>query len=168
MTITMQSYGLLLSTCLRRASQSTMEVRLIFTARHLGKCLDADYNSLFVPIAYWIDDRLQIISAPLIQQLPVCISLKIDNGKSKLSDCLTVLVECTDDTSLLKSINLGTLLHTRSENVRLRLYALSCSVALWQSHSKKLSGKFYTVLYNFSIFKRKISYPKNLKQKIIL
>ena len=46
----------------------------------------------------------------------------------------------TDD-MILKAINLGLLMHTRSEDVRLRLFGLSCSEKLWRAHGNKLLGE---------------------------
>lgn len=42
-------------------------------------------------------------------------------------------------------MNVDLLMHTRSEDARLRLYALTCSEALWRAHSEKLIGSSYTV-----------------------
>ncbi|KAG6868785.1 hypothetical protein C0993_010712 [Termitomyces sp. T159_Od127] len=89
--------------------------------------------------AFWRDDRLRQIASPLIQQIPVCIKSPTED-KSALQGCLVALVECVTDDMLLKSINLEVLMHTRSEDVRLRLLALTCSTKLWQVHGGKLLG----------------------------
>jgi len=47
-------------------------------------------------------------------------------------------MEVVNDDSLIKSINLDLLMHTRAEDVRMRLYALSCSESLWRTHGGKL------------------------------
>lgn len=52
------------------------------------------------------------------------------------------MVTCMDDDSQLKATNLGVLMLTRSEDSRVRLFALGCAVAIWQSNGKKLSGKY--------------------------
>ena len=44
--------------------------------------------------------------------------------------------------SIIKSINLNVLLHTRSEETRVKLLALSCSEALWATHAGKMLGTF--------------------------
>ncbi|KAG6902640.1 hypothetical protein C0995_013765 [Termitomyces sp. Mi166 len=87
--------------------------------------------------AFWRDDRLRQIASPLIQQIPVCIKSPTE-AKSALQDSLVALVECVTDDMLLKSINLDVLMHTRSEDVRVRLLALGCSTKLWQVHGGKL------------------------------
>ncbi|KAG6888638.1 hypothetical protein C0992_007990 [Termitomyces sp. T32_za158] len=89
--------------------------------------------------AFWRDDRLRQIASPLIQQIPVCIKSPTED-KSALQSCLVALVECVTDDMLLKSINLEVLMHTRSEDVKLRLLALACSTKLWQVHGGKLLG----------------------------
>jgi U3 small nucleolar RNA-associated protein 10 len=57
-----------------------------------------------------------------------------------LPSCLNAMTDCVNDDALLKSINLGVLMHTRSEDPRLRLFALICSEALWRAHGGKLIG----------------------------
>lgn len=49
-------------------------------------------------------------------------------------------MESVNDDGLLKSINLDLLMHTRSEDVRLRTFALTCSETLWRKHGGKLLG----------------------------
>ncbi|KAG6836982.1 hypothetical protein H0H93_016935 [Arthromyces matolae] len=90
--------------------------------------------------AFWRDDRLRQISTPLIQQIPVCTSFADIEAKSSLQDCLVALVENVSDDAILKSINLEILMHTRSDDVKLRLLALTCSTKLWQAHGGKLLG----------------------------
>ena len=50
-------------------------------------------------------------------------------------------MESATDDMILKAINLELLMHTRSEDVRLRLFALSCSEKLWRAHGNKLLGE---------------------------
>jgi len=92
---------------------------------------------------YWRDDKLRQIATPLTNQIEVCVRLKLTDGisKTQLQDCFGALIENATDDTLLKSINLGILMHTRSEDARVRLFALSCSEAIWKtSGGGKLLG----------------------------
>ncbi|EKM52689.1 uncharacterized protein PHACADRAFT_101069 [Phanerochaete carnosa HHB-10118-sp] len=89
---------------------------------------------------YWRDDRLRTLATPTITQVAVCTRLQISEARTALSDCLIAMVEAASDDSLVKKINLDILMHTRAEDSRLRLYALTCSEALWRAHGTKLMG----------------------------
>ena len=52
-----------------------------------------------------------------------------------------LMAEVISDDNLVKKLNLDLLMHTRAEDARLRLYALTCSEALWRAHGAKLIGK---------------------------
>lgn len=90
--------------------------------------------------AFWNDDRVRAIYNPVVQQIPVCVGLKVENGKMLLTDCLLSLVGCADGDPLLKAINLAIIQHSKSEDARIRLYSLSCSVSIWEKFGRKLSG----------------------------
>ncbi|KAK0200852.1 hypothetical protein DFS33DRAFT_1386800 [Desarmillaria ectypa] len=90
--------------------------------------------------AFWRDDKIRHISPHLISQVPVCLKLNLPEGKRLLQDALCALTDNATDDVLLKSINLDLLMHTRSEDVQVRLYALVCSKTLWQMHGGKLLG----------------------------
>lgn len=92
-------------------------------------------------IAFWRDDKLQQTASLLVEQVPVCIRLGVADGKTTLLTCLGALAEAVNDDALLKSINLNVLMCTRSEDVRLRIFALTCSEGLWRAHGGKLLGK---------------------------
>ena len=97
---------------------------------------------------YWRDDRLRLVSDPLVQQIAICIKLRIPtSGRTLLSDCLSALVDCLEDDASVKAVNLAVLMHTRSEDARVRIFALQCSVAMWQAHGTKLRGKSITFRY---------------------
>ena len=91
-------------------------------------------------LAYWRDDKLRQLSKPLIAQVVVCVDANYSDQRQLLQDALNVLVDTVTDDALLKSINLDLLMHTRSEDARLRTYALSCSEMLWRNHGGKLLG----------------------------
>lgn len=92
-------------------------------------------------IVFWRDDKIRHLSPHLISQVPVCLKLNLPEGKRLLQDALCALMDNATDDVLLKSINLDLLMHTRSEDVQVRLYALVCSKTLWQTHGGKLLGK---------------------------
>ena len=91
-------------------------------------------------LVYWRDDKLRQISKPLIAQVPACINLNFSEHRQVLQDCIEALVDASTDETLLKSINLDLLMHTRSEDARIRVYALSCAEVLWQRNGRKLHG----------------------------
>lgn len=98
--------------------------------------------------AFWRDDKLRLIGTEVVKQVAVCIRLNIADGKPALSECLVALVEVAASDSLLKAINLDLLMHTRSDDARLRLFALSCSAQLWRTHGAKLLGMFRLLLHS--------------------
>lgn len=79
-------------------------------------------------------------------QAAVCIERNYTEGKLLLQECLGALTDSATDDNLLKSINLDLLMHTRSEDARLRLLALTCSEALWRVHGGKLLGSLFHIL----------------------
>ncbi|KAF6750908.1 armadillo-type protein [Ephemerocybe angulata] len=89
---------------------------------------------------FWRDDKLRAISTSLIQQVGICVKQQFNEDKPLLKETLVSLVEGVNDDALLKTINLNILMHTRSEEAQVRLFALVCSEALWQSHGNKLLG----------------------------
>lgn len=89
---------------------------------------------------FWRDDKLRQLASPLIEQVAVCIRSNYTEGRSLLQECLSALVDSVTDDALLKSINLNMLMYTRSDDVRLRILALTCSENLWRSHGGKLLG----------------------------
>ncbi|KAF5351352.1 hypothetical protein D9758_008071 [Tetrapyrgos nigripes] len=100
----------------------------------LTKSLTVDDGS------FWRDEKLRQVATPLIRQIPVCVRLNSHHSKALLQNCLVAVVENLNDETLLKSINLDLLMHTRSEESRVKLFALECSEALWKAHGGKLLG----------------------------
>jgi U3 small nucleolar RNA-associated protein 10 len=90
--------------------------------------------------AFWRDEQLKEIAGPLVAQVPVCVEMGLQNDGVPLQECLSGLVDVVSDDALLKSINLDLLMHTRADEVRLRMYALQCAQVLWQTHGAKLLG----------------------------
>lgn len=91
-------------------------------------------------LVFWRDDKLRQIAPLLVEQVSVCIRLGVTDGKTALPICLEALTGAVNDDALLKAINLDLLMHTRSEDVRLRTFALTCSETLWRAHGGKLLG----------------------------
>ncbi|KAG2363636.1 hypothetical protein BDR07DRAFT_1471237 [Suillus spraguei] len=89
---------------------------------------------------FWRDDKLALVAKPMIAQVSSCIRLNIPDGKQALTNCLIAMTSVAVDDSLLKSINLNLLMHTRAEDARERIFALSCSEALWREQGGKLIG----------------------------
>ena len=98
-----------------------------------------DFGVLRKVIAFWRDDRLRQLSKPLIGQVAVCCASFYDQRRL-LQNALNALVDTATDDTILKSINMDILMHTRSEDATLRTYALSCSEMIWQNHGGKLIG----------------------------
>jgi hypothetical protein len=121
----------------QRVSSPTMEVC------HLCFCRGRLYMpSWLLYIVFWREDKLRRIIPSLIAQVSVCITgSHYANGTSALSSCLTNLAGCITDDATLKTVNLGVLMHTRSEDSRVRLFALKCGEALWVAHSGRLIGQ---------------------------
>ncbi|TFK24886.1 hypothetical protein FA15DRAFT_669091 [Coprinopsis marcescibilis] len=89
---------------------------------------------------FWRNDKLRQISSTLTDQLTVAVKFNVPEEDDVLRDCLIALVEASSDDVLLKAINLNILMHTRSEEARLRIYALTSSQALWRANGHKLIG----------------------------
>ncbi|PPR01672.1 hypothetical protein CVT24_001501 [Panaeolus cyanescens] len=96
-------------------------------------------NSLIMDDAgFWRDDKLRQISAVLTKQVDVCVRLNFTDGRLQLQECFGALVETVTDDAILKAINLDILMHTRSEDARVRAFALGSSETLWRQHGGKL------------------------------
>jgi U3 small nucleolar RNA-associated protein 10 len=108
--------------------------------------------SLTLYAGFWRDDKLRQISSPVIQQVPLCTRLPGENDmRGHLQQCLEAIVENASDETLLKAINLDLLMHTRSENAKVRQFALTCSGSLWRLHGGKLLGKSTSVLQQLHV-----------------
>ena len=67
-----------------------------------------------------------------------------------LSAALVALCDAaTDDDALLKRLNLDVLMHTRSDDARVRIFALRCARALWLAHGSKLIGNAFFLFFFF-------------------
>lgn len=91
---------------------------------------------------FWRDDRLQ-------QVIPVLVALVAPAGASQdapldgreiVSASLVALGDTVTDDRQLKRLNLDVLMHTRSDDTLVRIFALQCARALWAAHGRKLVG----------------------------
>ncbi|KAF9480276.1 hypothetical protein BDN70DRAFT_905831 [Pholiota conissans] len=94
----------------------------------------------FDDAGFWRDDKLRQLSTPLTGQIKTCVKPDYTEGKQELQDCLAALVDSVIDDTILKAINLNLLMHTRSEDPRVRILALASVQALWRSNGGKLIG----------------------------
>lgn len=74
----------------------------------------------------------------------MCIKLNISEAKTLLQECIVAGAEAVGDDSVLKAMNLDILMHTRSEDVKTRLFALTCTETLWRANGSKLLGLFFS------------------------
>ncbi|KAF8192665.1 hypothetical protein K438DRAFT_2017867 [Mycena galopus ATCC 62051] len=89
--------------------------------------------------AFWRDDKLRLAAPGLVQQIAVCIRLGGNaEAKTLVTECLVALTDSAADDVLLKTLNLDLLMHTRSDDARLRVFALACATTLWNAHGGKL------------------------------
>ncbi|KAF4568223.1 snoRNA-binding rRNA-processing protein utp10 [Pleurotus pulmonarius] len=89
---------------------------------------------------FWRDDKLRQIAKPLIGQISVCVGLENPIAKHALPECLVALGDSITDDTLLKTLNIDILMHTRSEEAKVRIFALQCSELLWRNDGGKLLG----------------------------
>jgi U3 small nucleolar RNA-associated protein 10 len=72
-------------------------------------------------------------------------------GDAELEEALVALCNAVtddgDNDALLKRLNMDVLMHTRSDDVRVRIFALRCASALWLTHGSKLVGAFSRVFF---------------------
>ncbi|KIY47627.1 hypothetical protein FISHEDRAFT_74431 [Fistulina hepatica ATCC 64428] len=87
--------------------------------------------------SFWRNDRLRMIASPLVAQVPSAVGLE---DRKRLDAALCSLVECITDGTLLKTVNLDLLMHTRAENAKTRQYALAFAENMWNAHGGKLLG----------------------------
>lgn len=73
------------------------------------------------------------------------MQINVPEGRTALVDALVAATEATSDDALLKKMNLDVLMHTRSEEAKLRILGLECSEALWRAHGGKLLGQFCSI-----------------------
>lgn len=99
-----------------------------------------------------------MVAPALVQQVAVCVRLGGSaEGKALVTECLVALTDSAADDVLLKTLNLDLLMHTRSDDARLRVFALVSATALWNAHGGKLLGapsqfSYFRVTYACAAF----------------
>ncbi|KIY65181.1 hypothetical protein CYLTODRAFT_357230 [Cylindrobasidium torrendii FP15055 ss-10] len=87
---------------------------------------------------FWQDEKVKQVASPIVLQIPVAAQMQNADAAALLRDTLSALVENASDDTLLKTTNLELLMHTRSEEVQVRLFALGCATVIWQTHGGKM------------------------------
>ncbi|TFK83295.1 hypothetical protein K466DRAFT_498737 [Polyporus arcularius HHB13444] len=101
----------------------------------LAQSMSADEDRVF-----WRSDKLRQLVPIAVQQVPVAPRLSLSDAKAAVSECLVSLLALIDDDVVAKSLNMDVLMHSRSEDARVRLFSLSCAEQLWRAHGDKLIG----------------------------
>jgi U3 small nucleolar RNA-associated protein 10 len=94
-----------------------------------------------IPLGFWRDDKLRQLLTGLTNQVEPC-SRSDSVEKRQLQDCFNAFLDIITDDTLAKAVNLNILMHTRSESLQTRIFALNCSEVVWRSHGGKLLGDF--------------------------
>ncbi|KDQ24027.1 hypothetical protein PLEOSDRAFT_1068022 [Pleurotus ostreatus PC15] len=89
---------------------------------------------------FWRDDKLRQMAKPLVGQISICVELENAIAKACLPECLVALGDSITDDTLLKTLNIDVLMHTRSDAAKVRIFALQCSELLWRNDGGKLLG----------------------------
>ncbi|KIJ18297.1 hypothetical protein PAXINDRAFT_97717 [Paxillus involutus ATCC 200175] len=108
---------------------------------------------------FWREDKISTILPHLLAQVPTAIQLPppVANAlpatqpptpKQLLTSCLLSLISLLPSASsdLLKRLNLDLLMHTRSEDARVRILALECTCEMWKAEGGKLIGTQFSPL----------------------
>ncbi|KAI0651200.1 hypothetical protein C8Q79DRAFT_1004507 [Trametes meyenii] len=114
------------------AKDSELWLALVQT---LTKAIAADEDR-----AFWRNDKLRHLAPLAARQIPVAVALNSPNGRDALADLLVALLGIIDDDVLSKLLNLDILMHSRSDDARVRLLSLTCAENLWHSQGDKLLG----------------------------
>ncbi|KAI1789700.1 hypothetical protein LXA43DRAFT_1019967 [Ganoderma leucocontextum] len=101
----------------------------------ISKSITADEDRVF-----WRGDKLRQLQPLVIQQVPVAVRVNVADSKAAVSECLIAILSLVDDDVMTKSLNLDVLMHSRSEEARVRLFSIACAEQLWRAHGDKLLG----------------------------
>jgi U3 small nucleolar RNA-associated protein 10 len=111
--------------------------------------VQADTIHFSLSIAFWRDDRLQQVTPVLVALVGLAggehdamhgSHASGGSGREIVSAGLVALCDTATDDALLKRLNLDVLMHTRADEVHVRIFALQCAQALWTAHGSKLIG----------------------------
>lgn len=84
-------------------------------------------------LAFWKDNRLSQVIKPLVTQIPIAASNKLN--KEVLKRVFPAFAGISTSDNLLKDLNVAILMQTRSESSAVKLCALECASAIWDSPS---------------------------------
>lgn len=71
----------------------------------------------------------------------MAIRLNVPQGKAAVSEFLISILAILDDDVMIKTLNIDVLMHSRSEDARVRLFSLFCAEQLWRAHGDKMLGE---------------------------
>lgn len=112
-------------------------------------------QTCLVFIVFWREDKLATLLPHVLSQLPIAVHLPCPSPaivaspetqptmpRQRLISCLLSVLALLPNTSsdLLKRLNLDLLMHTRSEDARVRILALECTTEMWKADGGKLIG----------------------------
>jgi len=115
----------------------------------LTKSLEADDG------VFWREDKLSALLPHVLSQVPIAVHLPSPppvttapsetppkTPRERVVSCLLSVAALLPNASsdLLKRLNLDLLMHTRSEDARVRLLALACATETWKAEGGKLVG----------------------------
>jgi U3 small nucleolar RNA-associated protein 10 len=132
----------------------------------LTKSLEADDGGTFVDrspptspkpsfTVFWREDKLSALLPHVLSQVPIAVHLPSPppvttapsetppkTPRERVVSCLLSVAALLPNASsdLLKRLNLDLLMHTRSEDARVRLLALACATETWKAEGGKLVG----------------------------
>lgn len=87
----------------------------------------------------WNDKQLGTILAALVPQIAVGPSLSYEGRGDLLRPTLAQFANLLTREDQIKRLNLDILMHTRSEDARIRLLAMKCAVQAWTSAGSVLA-----------------------------
>ena len=122
--------------------------------RHVLPSLSPCCQPLKPCIVFWRSDKLRQLVPLAVQHVPIAVQVNVRDGKEAVSECLCALIAVIDDDVMAKSLNLDVLMHSRSEDARIRLFSLSCAEQLWRSQGEKLLGTWFPSSCSLSGFLR--------------
>ena len=89
---------------------------------------------------FWRSDKQRQLASLAVQHVPIAAHVSVASGRDDVSACLSALLAVVDDDALAKKLNLDVLMHSRSEDARVRLFSMSCAETLWRAQGEKLLG----------------------------
>ncbi|KAG8879331.1 snoRNA-binding rRNA-processing protein utp10 [Tulasnella sp. 331] len=90
---------------------------------------------------FWRDDRLESIMSPLVKQISASVSLELEgDDRRSLITCLAGFAHAASREELLKALNFGILMETRSEDLKIQTFALDSLAAMWKREGARTSA----------------------------